>query len=473
MSDLTDRPWMCCNGPMAAAAFFDLDRTLLPKGSGPTLGNHLAEAGLATGQHIPGAGLAIMLYEHFGETRLSMAATRQFVRTAKGWNVDAVRSAAENAAPELAAAVPTYATLLLDELRSKGHRLVLATTTPTILVEPLARALGFDDVVATVWAHDDGVFTGKTDGPFVWAGAKRDAIVSWANDHDVDLATSSAYSDSYFDAPMLDVVGTAVAVNPDARLATVAALHGWEIRHFDAPPGVLRVFGRELQDLVRPFTRTAFAPAIDWRFDGVENIPSDGPAILAFNHRSYFDTIAMQFLVARTGRPCRFLAKREVFKLPVVGALAKLTGGIPVDRGTGSDEPLRNAREALQAGEMVAIAPQGTIPRGPAFFDPVLAGRPGAAQLAIDVGVPVFPVGLWGTEAIWPRNRKVPFVDPRSRPTVSINVGTEVDLKRRKATTDTVRIMTAISDLLPEASRRHFEPTEADLARTYPAGAAP
>lgn len=458
---------------MSAAAFFDLDRTLLPKGSGPILSQHLADAGLGSGPNVPGAGLAMMLYEQFGETRLSMAATKQFVRTAKGWPVATVEQAAQNAAAELAAGIPTYARLLLDELRASGHRLVLATTTPTVLVAPLARELGFDDVVATVWAHEDGAFTGKTDGPFVWAAAKRDAIVAWAADNDVDLDASSAYSDSYFDTPMLDVVGNAVAVNPDARLAAAAALHGWEIRHFDAPPGVVRFFGRELQDLIRPFNRTEFVPTIDWHFDGLENIPAEGPAILAFNHRSYFDSFAMQFLVAKTGRPCRFLAKREVFKTPVVGVLAKLTGGIPVDRGTGSSEPLRHAREALLAGEMVAIAPQGTIPRGPAFFDPVLVGRPGAAQIAIDVRAPVIPVGLWGTEAVWPRNKKAPLFDPRTRPAVSVSVGPPVELKYRKATTDTVRIMTAITEQLPDRAREVVEPTEAELRRTYPAGAAP
>lgn len=455
---------------MTAAAFFDLDRTLLPKGSGPTIGKYLREEGVGSSTHIPGMELAAMLYEQFGETRLSMAATKQFVRTAKGWPVESVERAAEKAALELSDAVPKYALLLLDELRAKGMRLVLATTTPTVLIGPLAMELGFDDVIATEWEHDDGHFTGSTVGPFVWGTEKRDAIVAWVDEHDIDLAESAAYSDSYFDAPMLDAVGEAVAVNPDARLAGVAALHGWEIRHFDAPPGVIRVLGRELQDLLRPLARTELLPAIDWSINGVEHIPADGPAILAFNHRSYFDTIAMQMLIARTGRPCRFLAKREMFDTPILGTISRLAGGIPVDRGTGSDAPLRNATEALQAGEMVAIAPQGTIPRGHDFFDPVLKGRPGAAQLAIDAKADVYPVALWGTELVWPRNKKAPMFDPRDRPTVSVTVGGPVDLKRRKATTDTKRIMTALTDLLPPEAREYREPTEEELARTFPAG---
>ena len=87
----------------------------------------------------------------------------------------------------------------------------------------------------------------------------------------------------------------------------------------------------------------------------------------------------------------RFLGKKEVFDAPVVGQLAKAIGGIRVDRGTGSDEPLKAAVAALEAGELVAIMPQGTIPRGQAFFDPVLKGA-GARRGSRDMTrVPVDP----------------------------------------------------------------------------------
>ena len=116
----------------------------------------------------------------------------------------------------------------------------------------------------------------------------------------------------------------------------------------------------------------------------------------------------MSLLFAKVGRPVRFLGKKEVFDVPVVGQVAKAFGGIRVDRGTGSDEPLKAAVAALDAGDLVAIMPQGTIPRGPAFFDPVLKGRWGAARLAHMTRVPVIPVGLWGTEKVWPRSARLP-----------------------------------------------------------------
>jgi putative phosphoserine phosphatase/1-acylglycerol-3-phosphate O-acyltransferase len=170
----------------------------------------------------------------------------------------------------------------------------------------------------------------------------------------------------------------------------------------------------------------------------------------------------------------RFLGKKEVFDAPVVGDVVSALGGIRVDRGTGSDEPLRAAQDALAAGELVAIMPQGTIPRGPAFFDPVLQGRWGAVKLAEAAEVPIIPIGLWGTEKVWPRSAKLPnltnVLDP---PTVRIRVGPAVQLKHRSVDADTRRMMKAISALLPDEAREPHEPTEEELARTYPGGVVP
>ena len=80
------------------------------------------------------------------------------------------------------------------------------------------------------------------------------------------------------------------------------------------------------------------------------------------NHRSYFDPMAMAVVLAKRGRPVRFLGKKEVFDAPVVGQVAKAMGGIRVERGTGSDEPLAEAAAALMAGEVVALMPRGHDP---------------------------------------------------------------------------------------------------------------
>jgi putative phosphoserine phosphatase/1-acylglycerol-3-phosphate O-acyltransferase len=216
----------------------------------------------------------------------------------------------------------------------------------------------------------------------------------------------------------------------------------------------------------------ALFPWVRFDIDGIERIPKEGPAILVGNHRSYFDPLAIGFTIARVGRPLRFLGKKEVFDAPVVGQIATAMGGIRVERGTGSDEPLKHAAEALEAGQAVAIMPQGTIPRGRAFYDPELKGRWGAAKLAAMTRAPVIPVGLWGTERVWPRNARFPNVtNITAPPTVRVRVGPPVELKYRSPDADTKRIMAAITDLLPAAARRTREPTPEEIARALPPGA--
>ncbi|NCG36069.1 MAG: HAD-IB family hydrolase, partial [Actinobacteria bacterium] len=208
------------------------------------------------------------------------------------------------------------------------------------------------------------------------------------------------------------------------------------------------------------------------RFDiqGIENIPANGSAIVVFNHRSYFDSAAVGMLMAQAERSVRFLGKKEVFDLQLVGKLGAMLGGIRVDRGAGSDEPLKKAIDALKGGELVAMAPEGTIPRGPAFFDPELKGRWGAARLAHATHAPVIPVGLWGTEKVWPRSSRLPNFDLADPPLVTIRIGQPVELKHKSLDKDTQRIMTAIIGQLPSEAREHREPTPEELIPTYPPG---
>jgi putative phosphoserine phosphatase/1-acylglycerol-3-phosphate O-acyltransferase len=225
-----------------------------------------------------------------------------------------------------------------------------------------------------------------------------------------------------------------------------------------------------LQDLVRPFQHPALIRNARLDIAGTEHIPRSGAAIVVFNHRSYFDGTVLLAALAPGGRSFRFLGKKEVFDVPVFGAIPRLMGGIRVERGTGADEPLQEAIAALRAGEAVWLAPEGTIPRGPAFFDPVLKGRWGAAKLAHATRAPVIPVGLWGTEKVWPRNARLPRFDVARPPRVRVRVGPPVELGYRDLGADTEKIMSAISALLPPESQVRRQPTAAELAATYPPG---
>jgi len=461
-------------GTRRGAVFVDLDRTLLRGASGLVLSAAMHAEGLFDGRlSLPGERLLYGLYDAMGESIAFMGMVRLAPRFARGWPVEAVCRAGELAAPELADLVQPYAPGVLAEHREAGRKLVLTTTTPVDLISPFASLLGFDHVLATRYARSDGRYTGGIEGDFVWSAGKLAAVRRWGADTQVELATSHAYSDSIFDLPLLGAVGHPHAVNPDRRLRVVARLRRWPVERWDKPRGVPRLGGLEPYDLLRPVVRPALFPYARFDIDGVSRIPARGPVILASNHRSYFDVVALALVAARLGRPVRFLAKRELFDAPVVGQVARALGGIPVDRGTRSDAPLREARRALEAGEVVIVLPQGTIPRGRAFFDPALQGKTGTARLAAMTGAPVIPVGLWGTEAVWPRSARLPDVTTVLRPPrIEIRVGRPVSLGLADVAGDTEAIMSAISAQLPAEAARVHEPTPEELARTFPPGTA-
>ncbi len=431
-------------------------------------------AGLVS-RTIPGEKFIYALFNAVGETLPSMALARQAVTFAKGHSRSAVLAASDSVADQLVAMVQPFAESVFETHRAAGRPIVLATTSPYDLVKPFADRLGLDGVVATRYAVDsDGdTYNGSLAGPFVWSAGKLEAVRAWAGEHDIDMSASYAYSDSVYDTPLLAAVGRPVVVNPDPRMRIMAAARGWPIQNLDLSPGVKKVpgIGLELQKVALALSRASMMPYADFDIRGVDNIPATGPVILVGNHRSYFDSTVMALVVAKSGRTIRFLGKKEVFDVPIFGALAKAMGGIRVDRGTGSDEPLEAAAAALRGGEMIGIMPEGTIPRGPAFFDPNLKGRWGAARLAQMTGATVIPVGIWGTEKVWPRSSRLPSVlnvtDP---PLVSAVVGKPVELKNKSLDADTKRIMKAIVKLLPPEARAQRDPTPEELAITYPSG---
>jgi 1-acyl-sn-glycerol-3-phosphate acyltransferase len=161
-----------------------------------------------------------------------------------------------------------------------------------------------------------------------------------------------------------------------------------------------------MTDLVYPpVIRTALGlfRALGFRFDirGVENIPATGGAVLASNHVSYFDFMFVGLPGYRRGRLVRFMAKDAVFHHRVSGPLMRGMHHIPVDRAAGAAAYV-HAVEALQRGEIVGVFPESTISRS---FVP----RPvksGAARMAIEAGVPLIPVVVWGGHRVWTTGRR-------------------------------------------------------------------
>ncbi|MGA2837032.1 MAG: HAD-IB family hydrolase [Acidimicrobiales bacterium] len=452
------------------AVFVDLDRTLIRSASGPVLqAAMVAEGVLSAGRRLPGERYLYGFYNSFGETMAFMSLARAAARLMRGRSADAVRRAGEAAVETLIDLVQPWALETLGAHRAEGRLIVLATTSPLDLVGPLARALDFDDVIATRYEEVDGSYTGRLAGRFAWGLGKRDAVREWAASNCIDLADCHVYSDSVFDVPVLGAVGHPHAVNADPRLTAVALARHWPLENWDRPPGVPSIMGLEPYHLVRPFLRPESFPYARFTVDGLEHIPSEGPVILVSNHRSYFDVAALALVGARMRRPVRFLGKRELFDAPVVGQLARAFGGIPVDRDSSPGDSMRQATAALQAGEAVIVLPQGTIPRGEAFFEPVLKGKTGAARLAAATGAPVVPIALWGTERVWARSSRVPnMVNLQHPPRVTVTVGPPVGLGLTDAVADTATLMAAIVDLLPDEAREQRVPTEEELAATRP-----
>ena len=447
-----------------AAAIVDVDRALLTGRPGRILRDALHHRGdtVPLGPLRPAVGMA-------AATSLSTQLSWLAVLARRGWPEAAVREAATTAAEAVVDEVAPHLRPLLDDHRSAGDRLLVVSSAPPAVAEPLGGLLGAEDVVGTTWAEGRGLLA-PIQGPVVWARSKADAVATWLRSARISPSAAHAYADNFFAGPLLASVGHATAVDPDARLTALARIMGWPIRRLDVPEGVVKVAGRELQEWFRPFARVEAVPNARIEIGGLEHVPGRGGAILAFNHRSYFDAAVASLVAARAGRAVRGLGKKEVLDAPVLGPLARAVGTIRVDRGTGSHEPLEAAALALRAGEAVMIAPQGTIPRGPAFFESQLTGRWGAARLAAMTRAPVIPIGLWGTEQVWPRSARLPRIDPLRRPRVTARIGPPVELTYDDPDTDTKRIMAALMDLLPPEARERRTPTEEELRRTYPPG---
>ncbi|MDE3129797.1 MAG: 1-acyl-sn-glycerol-3-phosphate acyltransferase, partial [Acidobacteriota bacterium] len=127
---------------------------------------------------------------------------------------------------------------------------------------------------------------------------------------------------------------------------------------------------------------------------GREHIPARGPAIIASNHRSFFDALVIGTMARR---PLYYVAKRELFEIhPLISWLASALGAFPVDRGNGDRETIATAKELLARGELVLIFPEGTRTRP----GPLGTPKRGVGRLALETGAPVVPVAVHGTEAI-------------------------------------------------------------------------
>lgn len=216
---------------MTAAAFFDLDRTLISGASAFPFAVEAWRAGLVTNREIARWAVAAFTFLLAGDKGedVSENARNEFLGKVAGVSVEALDAVAREMLPNLVNDIRPESKKLLQMHHDAGRETWIVSASPQRIVEPLAQALGMDGAIGTRGKVIDGHYTDELDGPFVYGEGKAEAIRALAAEHGYDLALSYAYSDSISDLPMLEAVGHPVAVNPDGELERIAYERGWPI----------------------------------------------------------------------------------------------------------------------------------------------------------------------------------------------------------------------------------------------------
>lgn len=177
---------------------------------------------------------------------------------------------------------------------------------------------------------------------------------------------------------------------------------------------------------------------------GVEHIPRTGGVIVAANHHSDADPFTVAHVLYDAGRLPRFLAKAEVFSIPVAGRLLRGIGQIPVRRHTAdAAAALAAAVAAVRAGELVVVYPEGTLTKDPDRWP--MRARTGVARLALTTGAPVIPLAQWGTHRLHDRKDGVHLL---RRPLVATRIGAPVDLARFGGQPQTATVLREATDAI-------------------------
>ncbi|MBD0023546.1 HAD-IB family hydrolase [Gordonia pseudamarae] len=309
---------------------------------------------------------------------------------------------------------------LLRVHREMGHRIVIASSATRFQIEPIAREIDADHALATDVEVVDGVVTGEILGRPLWGPGKAAAVRRLANEYDLDLKSSFAYSDGNEDVPYLESVGHPAAISPQSGLRAVATDRGWPILDITNPThnkwemavrtgafygsflagaaagvvGGLVRGDREaaIQAGVSAGNDVGMALAgVDVKvLDGQDYLTSARPCVFVFNHQSKLDLPVLVNLIRShaTG-----VAKKEIKQLPVLGPILDAAGLVFIDRADAGKaiEQLEPAvRKLREDGACLVVSPEGTrsaTPRLGPF-------KKGPFHIAAQAGVPVVPVVL-------------------------------------------------------------------------------
>ena len=219
---------------MPAAAFFDLDKTLIEGSSAIHFARAARRRGMMSRTQLLKDLWANIRFRLQGSTDEGTTALRDRVLAGIAGTrvVDLKRLTPEI----LAGILPRVYREMLDVAyghQDGGRRVYIVTAASQEMAELLAEVLVFDGGIGMRSEIRDGVYTGRPDGPFTYGEGKAEAIRAVCEQENLDLSESYAYSDSVSDLPMLRCVGHPVCVNPDSELLAVAREEGWQVMHFD------------------------------------------------------------------------------------------------------------------------------------------------------------------------------------------------------------------------------------------------
>lgn len=235
-----------------AAAFFDLDRTLMTGSSAYYFGKACYREGLLPLPRLLADGANGLLFKLFGASDEKSEALRdRILASVAGHEVATFQGLSPHVIEELLPRITPEAQALLDMHSEAGRDVWIVSASPVEIVSELAGALDLTGGLGTVSEIVDGTYTGRLDGPFCYGEGKAEAIRKVVAERGYDLTSCYAYSDSASDLPMMQLVGNPVAVNPDRPMMAVAHRRGWPVVEFN----------RQGKQIVRLITAAAVGSA--------------------------------------------------------------------------------------------------------------------------------------------------------------------------------------------------------------------
>jgi HAD superfamily hydrolase (TIGR01490 family) len=227
-------------GPRAAA-FFDLDKTIIAKSSSLAFSRPFYRGGLINRGAVLRSAYAQFVYLLGGADHDQMERMRAYLQElCAGWPVEQVQAiVAETVHDLIDPLIYAEAVDLVEQHHAAGEDVVIVSSSGAEVVEPIGEMLGADHVIATRMVVEDGKYSGEI-AFYAYGEFKAEAIRELAAERGYDLAACSADSDSATDLPMLEEVGHPFAVNPDKALRAAAAERGWPVLDFATPVGLRR-----------------------------------------------------------------------------------------------------------------------------------------------------------------------------------------------------------------------------------------